>query len=523
MLRRTELKKRGKGAFYRNWKSCIAICFIYAILVGGTIISFKKEYDIDYRDNIKAININHLSGDANSEIVNEFIIGVMGKQPKDNVLFNNATRGVIGTISNNISRSGSYLFGVLNAVNQVIFKDRIWASVIIIIGAILSLLYWIFVSKVIEVGKSRFFLENRRYTKTRANKLALPYRINRTLHTAWTMFVKNVYTILWSLTIVGGLVKSYAYMLVPYILAENPNIKTRDAIKLSEDMMRGYKWELFKLDLSFIGWSLLGIITFNISNLVFTTPYKNATHAEVYMYLRDLAKTRGIKNCEALSDENLEGEIVFGEYPVYDYMLKASKQHKWLSFNYNRDYNIWNLIMLFFLFSCVGWLWEVLFHLFQYGSFVNRGTLYGPWLPIYGGGGIAMLVLLKPVRKNPIAYFVLSMVVCGIIEYFTSVYLEMVHHMSWWNYNGYFLNLNGRICLEGLMLFGIGGLLATYIAAPIFGNLLDRLNKNFKMILCVLLTCLIACDFYISGRKPNSGEGITTEISRIKIINNIKN
>ncbi len=519
MLRRRDLKKRGKGAFYRNWKSCIAVCFIYLILIGGTVINFKKEYDLDYRDNIKHLNINHLNGEANSEIVNEFLIEVTGKSPKDNTIFNNATRGVIGTISNNISKSGSYLFGVLNAINQVIFKDRVWASVIIIIGAILSLIYWIFVSKVIEVGNARFFLENRKYTKTKANKLALPYRLNKTRKIAWAMLVKNIHTILWSLTIIGGLIKSYAYLLVPYILAENPDIKAKDALKLSEEMMRGYKWETFKLDISFIGWGLLGIITFNVSNLVFTTPYKNATYAELYMYLKDLAQTKGIANSNLLCDTNLDGEIVFGEYPLYEYMLKETKGHKWLNFNYKRDYDFWNLILLFFVFSIVGWLWEVLFHLFQYGSFVNRGTLYGPWLPIYGGGGIAMLVLLKPVRKNPLAFFVLAMIVCGIIEYATSVYLELVHHMSWWNYNGYFLNLNGRICLEGLVLFGIGGLLANYIAAPVFGGLLDKINKNIKMIICIILVCIIACDFYISGKNPNTGEGITTTISAIEFIN----
>ncbi|MDE5539875.1 MAG: DUF975 family protein [Bacilli bacterium] len=522
MLRRSEFKKRGKSAFYRNWKSCIAICFIFTILVGGTIVSFNKSFelnpsDINYLDNIKYIRLNRINADTNSEIVNEFITGVMGKEPKENIIFNNATRGVIGTISNNVSKSGSYLFGVLNAINQVLFKDRIWASVIIIVGAILSLIYWIFVSKVLEVARARFFLESRKYTKTKANKLAWPYRVKRTLRIAWAMLIKNIYNILWHLTIVGGFIKYYAYILVPFIMAENPNIKAKDAIKLSEDMMRGYKWEFFKLDLSFIGWFLLDLITFNISSFVFTTPYKNATYAEVYMYLRDLSRTKGIENIELLNDVALEGELVFHEYPLSEYHLKEKKS-KWLSFNYKRDYGFWNLILLFFIFSIVGWLWEVLFHLFQYGSFVNRGTLYGPWLPIYGGGGLAMLVLLKPLRKNPIAFFVLSMVVCGIIEYSTSVYLELVHNMAWWNYNGYFLNINGRICLEGLMLFGIGGLLATYIAAPAFASFLDKMNKNLKIALCVILTIIIAFDFYASGKNPNTGVGISTEIGIVNII-----
>src|SRR5699024_7222691 len=209
--------------------------------------------------------------------------------------------------------------------------------------------------------------------------------------------------------------KNYSYYLVPYILAENPNMKTKDILKLSRDMMDGYKWEMFKLDISFIGYYLLGIITFNISNLVFTNPYINCTKAETYMFIRDISKTKGITNTQLLKDINLEGEVVLGEYPLYEYMLKASKQHRWLKFNYNRKYSIFDIILIFFIVAVIGYLWETLFHLFLYGEIVKKGTLHGPWLPIYGAGAVAMFVLLKPFRKNPFIYFVLSMVVCGII------------------------------------------------------------------------------------------------------------
>lgn len=517
MLNRSELKKRGKGAFYRNWKSCIIICFIFAIFVGGTIFTIHNQVDINYKNNIPSININTIQAESNSDIVNEFLNEIRGDNSKTNEFLSDATRGVFGSIANNISKSGSYLFGVLNAINQALFKDRIWASVIIIVGAILSLIYWIFVSKVLEVGKARFFLENRKYTKTKPNKLLFSYKLNKTIHTAYTMFLKNFYTILWSFTIVGPFIKHYSYMMVPYILAENPNMKAKDILKLSSDMMNGYKWEMFKLDMSFIFWYFLGILTFNISNLVFTEPYINATKAEVYMYLRELAKTRGILNSECLCDYNLDGNIEFTEYPVYEYILKETKNHKLFSFNYNRDYSILDLILLFFIFSFIGWIFEVLLHLFQYGNFVNRGALYGPWLPIYGAGGVALLVLLKKFRKNPFVYFVLAMVVCGIIEYGTSVYLELAHNLAWWDYTGYFLNINGRVCLEGLMLFGVGGVIATYFLAPFITNLLDKIKKEPKLYLCIILVGIIVVDFYISSLKPNSGEGVTTEIQNSKL------
>ena len=230
-----------------------------------------------------------------------------------------------------------------------------------------------------------------------------------------------------------------------------------------------------------------------------------------------LFRSKGIKNASMLCDTNLDGGIVFGEYPLYEYMLSETKENKWLSFDFNRNYSLWDYVLIFFILSGVGWIWEVLLQLCQYGNFVNRGTLYGPWLPIYGAGCVALLVILKKYRKNPFIYFVLAMIVCGLIEYGTSVYLELVHHMAWWDYTGFFLNLNGRVCLEGLLVFGIGGTFVTYIAAPFIANVLDKIKKEHKTMICLILVCLIACDFYISGKKPNTGDGVTTEIKDSKI------
>mgnify|MGYP002626561371 CR=1 FL=1 len=119
----------------------------------------------------------------------------------------------------------------------------------------------------------------------------------------------------------------------------------------------------------------------------------------------------------------------------------------------------------------VGWIWEVLLHLITHGTFVNRGTMFGPWLPIYGYGGVALLILLKDIRKRQDIYFILSMIIAGVIEFTTSWYLEVFNHLRWWDYRGYFLNINGRICFEGLLVFGLGSLAITYFFAPLLNNL----------------------------------------------------
>lgn len=101
-----------------------------------------------------------------------------------------------------------------------------------------------------------------------------------------TYLLKKIYIILWSLLlIVPGIIKSYSYAMVPYILRDDPNISYNDAIELSMEMMEGYKWKLFLLDLTFIGWFLLSLLTLGIGFL-FLTPYIQSTYANFYEDLK---------------------------------------------------------------------------------------------------------------------------------------------------------------------------------------------------------------------------------------------
>lgn len=101
-----------------------------------------------------------------------------------------------------------------------------------------------------------------------------------------TLLLRDIYIFLWSLLlIIPGIVKSYAYRFVPYILADNPNIGVKRAIELSNEMTYGHKWDMFILDLSFIGWYLLGLLVFFIG-IFFVKPYENATMAELYLILK---------------------------------------------------------------------------------------------------------------------------------------------------------------------------------------------------------------------------------------------
>lgn len=149
------------------------------------------------------------------------------------------------------------------------------------------LLALIFVIQVVEVGVCRFFVENRDYNAP-VSKVWFGFRCGHYKNVVATMAIKQVKVFLWGLLLViPGIVKSYEYIMVPYILAEQPDIRPKDALQISSDMMMGNKMDVLVLKLSFIGWSLLSLVTCGLSEIFWTTPYEKAAEAEVYVALRE--------------------------------------------------------------------------------------------------------------------------------------------------------------------------------------------------------------------------------------------
>ena len=148
--------------------------------------------------------------------------------------------------------------------------------------------------------------------------------------------------------------------------------------------------------------------------------------------------------------------------------------------NYERAYSATSLILMFFLFSFTGWIWEVLIHIIEDGMFINRGLLLGPWLPIYGTGGVLILMLLKRWRSQPLMTMGLIMLLCGTVEYITSIGLEFFFGQRWWDYSDMLFNFQGRICLEGLLIFGIGGLFFIYLIASIIKQFKCNFFKPYR-------------------------------------------
>ena len=117
--------------------------------------------------------------------------------------------------------------------------------------------------------------------------------------------------------------------------------------------------------------------------------------------------------------------------------------------------NVYIYIILFFIYSFLGWSIEVFREFQDKNHFVNRGFLIGPICPIYGVGGVLMLLTLGKYKDSPIVLFCMSIIIFSILEYFTSYIMEKLFKARWWDYSNNKYNLNGRICAETMIPFGL--------------------------------------------------------------------
>ena len=184
--------------------------------------------------------------------------------------------------------------------------------------------------------------------------------------------------------------------------------------------------------------------------------------------------------------------------------------------NDEEKYSLRELFLLFIITSIIGYVWEVIYYYIRHKGFVNCGTLYGPWLPIYGAGGILVLLALKPLKKKPILFFLSTFFLAGIIEYSIAWYLETFQHMRWWNYSRRFLNLHGRIYLDGLLLFTVAGMVFAYYGAPFMKRLLNKINDKVLKVVCIILLVLFSIDFVYSVIHPNRDKGVPIETTEKK-------
>ena len=168
-------------------------------------------------------------------------------------------------------------------------------------------------------------------------------------------------------------------------------------------------------------------------------------------------------------------------------------------------------VLLFFIPAFAGWLWEVILYMFTEHAFINRGVYRGPYLPIYGVGGLLLCFLFRSFRKKPVRAFFLSALLCSVLEYLTSFFLERRFGVRWWDYSGHFLNISGRICLLGTVTFGLGGTALVCLFLPFYEKMYRRIPKKWRAALCLVFLLVFVIDAAYCTTHPNMGDGISSQ------------
>lgn len=258
MFDRVELKARAKNYVMGNYWYVVLVAIIFSISVGGAVSIVQQKYISDYNTDVK--NITNYPGNvfSSEEIYDAELY----------YFFNGAT----------ISEA---------QLEQI--ADELWQLMmdllkIMLIIAAINFVVTTFILVPIEIGCRRWFLRNRT-GKPSLEEITCVFR-GGYLNTIKIMFLRGLFTFLWSLLlIIPGIVKAYEYRMIPFLLAENPNMDRREAFARSRDLMMGNKGDAFVLDLSFIGWYFLSSCTFGILNVFWVTPYVCATDTELYVEL----------------------------------------------------------------------------------------------------------------------------------------------------------------------------------------------------------------------------------------------
>lgn len=194
-----------------------------------------------------------------------------------------------------------------------------------------------------------------------------------------------------------------------------------------------------------------------------------------------------------------------------------------------------DLVLLFFVYSFLGWCVEVSLKYIQYHRFINRGFFTGPICPIYGSGAALITLIvggIAPVEQGYGTTFALSFVLCGVVEYFTSYFMEKRFHARWWDYSQKPMNLHGRVWIGNLILFGLAGVAIIHFFNPILYRVLDRLPLHVREGLVVGLLAVFAADYVLThfvlklvktGVEQSAADN-TEEINReIKLLLSDKN
>lgn len=483
------------GNGWRFWLILVGICFVFSFLGGGSNIGSVLLSAVD-----RLLGLSPENSTSNVELLETYVLSEAWVQ-KNPFFSAEFVRDLIDLLS----RDFAWLVNLLAANAAYFARNAGEVFAYLLLAAAINAVIRFFAQYVLIIGRNRFFLEARVQNHPHFRRAFAPFHRRYLLNILRGLLCYHLLLFLWNLTIIGGVYKHYQYRMIPYLLAENPEIRFRDALALSKQMTDGYKWQMFVLDCSL--WYVAVIKLIPVAGLLVALPYEAAVEAEVYGFLRAYHRPAGAEAlfCEEAFDHPVWWEPDAQEAPAFhltDLVVEDEKPEE-------HTYGLIDYVLLFFLFCLVGWIWEEVLHWVQTHTIVNRGTMYGPWLPIYGFGGVLCIFFLDRYKKHFAKTFALIMLMTGVLEFLTSWALEFFFQASYWEYHNMFANLNGRICLAGLVAFGLGGSFAIYIAGPYFQKKFAGMQRRTRVILCAVLCALFAADLLCCAIFGfNSGAGV---------------
>lgn len=269
MWTRAELKSKAKFSFKRNYWKSVLISLILALLVGGGSSG----------SSISSAVSNNLIGSSDSSVTDDYSNDDSslydGNDFYDDTYDGNVEDDIDDLKSMADNTAGMMAIGIFLMVFIIVF---------VVLMAVVILLD-VFIFNPLEVGCKKYYLRNLNEPAQVGN---IGYAFdNNYKNITKTMFFRDLFTVLWTLLfIIPGIVKSYEYQMIPYLLADNPQMTKEQAFEESKRMMQGQKWKAFVLDLSFIGWNILSALTLGILGIFYVQPYMDATHAALYEALR---------------------------------------------------------------------------------------------------------------------------------------------------------------------------------------------------------------------------------------------
>lgn len=178
------------------------------------------------------------------------------------------------------------------------------------------------------------------------------------------------------------------------------------------------------------------------------------------------------------------------------------------------EYSIATYFLYFIIISICGWIMEVTLQLIQKHKFADRGFLIGPYCPIYGCGGLLITACLTGLEEHPVALFSMAILICGILEYATSYIMEKLFHARWWDYSENKYNINGRVCLETIIPFGILGLILIYLVNPFIFDNLSKVPENILNIIAIAVLVLFIADNLVSLKVISNVRSATTKFDK---------